>query len=764
VKIRRFVLVSSIAGILLTPFNGVEACGPVDEPDVFVQIENPDNLGVFASGKLGILQRGYDSDEYAIAYRYLIGGRLSEAEHQIIDPPTWGGGLVSPAESKAMNEATRDANPPNAWLLARAKYVPDPPPVPLEQALPSNYGGWTIYDPNYLNCPNPAFQNAILTLNKRADLWGKRNPWLMDWIRGQDAVFSNCTGKPNVTPVAAPLDSPALLRADRAYQLASAIFYAKQYDQAAQQFAAITQDKSSPWKEWGDYLTARGLVRKAFTLGKATDPYSSDRADFDLSTMQSAQKMLEASLTQRDPLPSRKIVRDELNFVRIRTEPEKRIAEICAALIGPDPDPDFAQDLSDLSYVLMKHVAITEQPPLMAWIAAFRGAGSAESAYSTWQREHTLPWLIMAFIKAEPSDAVAPQLLAAGEKVKTGSPAYDTIFYHRVRLLIGMHRTDEARSLLDQALPAMRSQAPSSNENALLSERMAVARDFKEFLLYAPRKEVFASDINDATIEANCVNIPAGNSIPDYCPRKDDPPRLNHSLEFDQDSVVVLNRQTPINLLIEAASSPSLPPNLRQDLVLATWTRTVVLDDAASAAKLAPLLPLPLRAKVGAGAGFPATLAILRNPGLKPLIDTGTSRLASFNRMDDFRYNWWGTSANRQKEDDATKPNLFPPPVVFSQEQQEIGTAQYQHLQQLPYAAALLGQRVIDYAKNHPDDPDVPEALALAVRATHYAYADWGKDWQNAAAENTAVSKAAFKLLHSRYPKSPWTARTGYYY
>jgi hypothetical protein len=89
VKIRRFVLVSSIAGILLTPFNGVEACGPVDEPDVFVQIENPDNLGVFASGKLGILQRGYDSDEYAIAYRYLIGGRLSEAEHQIIDPPTW---------------------------------------------------------------------------------------------------------------------------------------------------------------------------------------------------------------------------------------------------------------------------------------------------------------------------------------------------------------------------------------------------------------------------------------------------------------------------------------------------------------------------------------------------------------------------------------------------------------------------------------------------------------------------------------------------
>jgi len=40
---------------------------------------------------------------------------------------------------------------------------------------------------------------------------------------------------------------------------------------------------------------------------------------------------------------------------------------------------------------------------------------------------------------------------------------------------------------------------------------------------------------------------------------------------------------------------------------------------------------------------------------------------------------------------------------------------------------------------------------------------EWSTDSTNAA-QNTAVSKAAFQLLHSRYPNSAWTARTRYYY
>jgi hypothetical protein len=87
----------------------------------------------------------------------------------------------------------------------------------------------------------------------------------------------------------------------------------------------------------------------------------------------------------------------------------------------------------------------------------------------------------------------------------------------------------------------------------------------------------------------------------------------------------------------------------------------------------------------------------------------------------------------------------------------------------LPDSASVIGQRVIDYSNAHPDDPNVPEALALTVRATHYACQSpdsypKGKPPGDTTTEYTPVSKAAFELLHKRYPKSPWTIKTPYYY
>ena len=104
----------------------------------------------------------------------------------------------------------------------------------------------------------------------------------------------------------------------------------------------------------GPYLAARATVRKAFAMGKATNPYSGDLASYDADTMQRAQQMLESILQQPNPKPSRAIIQDELNFVRIRTEPEQRAEEIGIALAGPAPDPNFANDIRDLNWLLAK--------------------------------------------------------------------------------------------------------------------------------------------------------------------------------------------------------------------------------------------------------------------------------------------------------------------------------------------------------------------------------------------------------------------------
>jgi hypothetical protein len=70
----------------------------------------------------------------------------------------------------------------------------------------------------------------------------------------------------------------------------------------------------------------------------------------------------------------------------------------------------------------------------------------------------------------------------------------------------------------------------------------------------------------------------------------------------------------------------------------------------------------------------------------------------------------------------------------------------------LPGAPAWLGSVVIPWAKAHLGDPRVPEALHNVVRATQYGDMD------------SQTSKAAYDLLHSRFPKNPWTAKTPFWY
>jgi hypothetical protein len=760
-------VVIAVAIFVLSPTQfQVDACGPFFEPEVFVRATLPDNLGAFAKGDLGILQPKFDSDEYAVAFRFLNGGKLSDIERKIYAPapspsqPVQDWTDLTPQEIAAAREAQRQATmyaqAPGQWLRERATYVPPLPPDQQKVQFPTEYDGTIDFDPNYLNCPNPAFANAVLTLKSRAGSWGAKSPWLVDWIRGQDAVFSNCTGKSAGSPAPVPADSPALLRADRAYQIASTAFYAKQYDEAARQFSAIAADRDSPWQPWGAYLAARATVRKAFALGKPGDPYSGDQANYDPATMEQAQQMLAGLLKQPNPLPSRAILLDELNFIRIRTEPQKRAVELSEALSGPASDPSFYHDLRDLSWILQRNVQVGNPPSLMAWIAAWRGDGTSASAYATWQQTHALPWLVMALFKAAPGDAFAPQLLSEAAKIAPGSPAYPTVFFHRVRLLIGLGRADEARTLLDAELAQARARTPDSYRNALLGERMLVARDFTEFLTYAPRTPQESSSEGAGNLRMQCeTKAQAPNTIAP-CPELKNP-------EFDLDSALVLNK-LPLSMLIEAANSPHVPPNLRQALSVIAWTRSVLLEDATTALKLVPLLPKEIRDTAGTSVSFPADLAILRNPGIRPYIEAGVPRVSTFSAFDDFRDNWWCKPWADRDPNDPSKPIPVSMPAFLGSDQLGPANAEYARLQKLPDSAALIGQRVVDYAKDHPDDPLIPEALALTVRAGHYACQPYNSGGDGDKSEYTPVSKAAFELLHRRYPKSPWAAKTKYYY
>jgi hypothetical protein len=117
---------------------------------------------------------------------------------------------------------------------------------------------------SFLNCQQDAFVNATKLLNERVKLFGVNSPQVQSWLAAQDTVFSNCgDGRKMPKDAAAELpDLPALLRADRAYQIAAANFYATNFDEAKQQFETIAGDKESPYHVIAPYMAARSVLRK----------------------------------------------------------------------------------------------------------------------------------------------------------------------------------------------------------------------------------------------------------------------------------------------------------------------------------------------------------------------------------------------------------------------------------------------------------------------------------------------------------------------
>ena len=283
---------------------------------------------------------------------------------------------------------------------------------------------------------------------------------------------------------------------------------------------------------------------------------------------------------------------------------------------------------------------------------------------------------------------------------------------------------------------------------------MAVARNFSEFLIYAPRSTLKTESQGSYDLRGQCNERARAVNKEADCPELKQP-------QFNEDAVTVLNRNTPLNLLIEAAASPSLPANLRQNIAVAAWTRTILLQDSASAAKLSPSLPKEIRDITGSSIAFPASLAILRNPGIRPYLETGIPRVASYSYFDELRNNWWCKPWGQSQYSGEAKPTPAPNVSFLPADALSRADSEFQQLQQLPDSVVVIGQRVMDYAKAHPDDSNIPEALALVVRAGHYACQPYsGSD----KSEYTPVSKAAFELLHRRYPKSPWALKTRYYY
>src|SRR5436190_500866 len=188
---------------------------------------------------------------------------------------------------------------------------------------------------SFLNCQKDAFETAANTLKQRLGKFGAGSPVIKDWVQAQDEVFANCSEGTHI-PQPAPQGSDALIRADRAYQLAAANFYATNFDEATKSFRSIAEDGSSPWRETALYMVARTLLRKG-SIGPAETRTAS---------LTEAESTLQKILADRKHEALHSSAARLMNLTRLRLHPEVRVSELAQILQKKD-EANLKQNLWD---------------------------------------------------------------------------------------------------------------------------------------------------------------------------------------------------------------------------------------------------------------------------------------------------------------------------------------------------------------------------------------------------------------------------------
>jgi hypothetical protein len=710
--------------------------------------QDPENNLPYFHGRLGILRPTFDDNRLYAAYRQMMGGTFTDAQAQEL--------LKSCCDAPGAGDDT-----PMEWGEVRKRVLSAPPPETI--------GGTSRNRPEEIQaldvtCFPRAYRNAAATLAQRIKEHGTADPSVREWTIAEDAVLSNCMAEASV-PREAAATAPAWLKADRAYQIAAAYLYRYDYARAAELYAAIGQDAASPWRKLARYLAVRASVHAAIV----------DKTPGSIAAAQTAIDGIAADPALAEYHNDAPHLASMLAF---GTRPQERAQELAKSLLAADLPASLAVDVHDLRDLERSGKRYTDVGAWVYDINVLNGEKGRQNAevkadvLTRWRNGHALPWLVAAMMFLEPDDPDCAEAMTAAQAIAATSPAYYSLAWNQVRLLIGQGKTDDARAELDRLLAAP-SPLPEGVGNLLRYHRLKLARDIGEYVKFAVRRGEFIMYVRDEAFETAPIGLP----LP---PKKWD--RYNESVLgwrselaqkeppfFDADATFGMIAFMPLPMMAQVVLGPGLPASIKRDVGLAVWTRAVLLDDAETAMSMAdavaPFFPQfaeDWKAYRNAGNAelrkFSAAVLLLRLPAARPYPAAGLGYTYNRDQIARFGPRWWANEeAAFETADENGNPLLcsdcgLPMPLVappfVTDKDKESAKADNERLSKLPGAPTYLGSIVLPWAKAHPGDPRVPEALHLVVRATQYGDQD------------SDTSKAAYDLLQSRFPRNPWTAKT----
>jgi hypothetical protein len=730
-----------------------KACGPFSLYAAFSYEKHPDlPLDNFARGELGILKTSFARSYLVIAYRHLNGLGLN-SQQQSSAVSLWHERLG------VGNNNEEQTGGVSTWLEARKKVVADSKEISVEREVKKDSYQY------YQNCLPDAFNKAAQTLQERINKFGANNQDVKDWVSAQDVVFSNCSEGQNI-PGEPNLTAPAIIKADRAYQIAAAYFYSANFDEAKARFEKISNDTSSPYNGAAALLVARSLIRKASVI--------EDKA-IQKDSLSQAQAQLMKVVANKNFSAYHKSANNLLNLVSFRSEPTVRLHQLAQIFSNRTLTNDIKQYLWDYTMLLDKVAFESNDAPaegqtqipfaeatkdeLTDWIFAFEnGDKGFDHAVEKYERTKSQIWLTAALALAQGNNPKSSSLISATDSIPANSPAYLNANYHAIRLQIEAGQKDEARTRLDSKIlsPTSLNNLPSSL-NQFLNLRMAVATALDDFLKYAQRKP------------AGYVWDYDGNEMPDN--DDEDSKKRTKDILFDFDATNVLNGMLPLASLQAATQNTQLPANLRKRLAIATLTRAIVLDrhDVGKAIapilsqlepSLKPLIDSYLKTSTPTDSKSAGLYLILKTPMMRPFVDTGIGRETPLFEIDSYRDNWWCGEIPRvldyNSEGEPKERKTLANADFLTQAQKAAAISETTKLVSLGTAPNYLAQQAVLWAQRVPQDPRVPEALHLAVaKATRYGCTDEGTG---------KASKAAFDVLKKNYPKTEWAKKTPYWF
>ncbi len=695
------------------------ACAP-DAGPFFTPQRFPEDRVAFNRGRIGLLTPSLSKENELVAFRVLSGLKVADETGKESERPDQPADVLG---APAVNQ--------EAWRKARSS-VADPP---FHQVIgtyrTSHSSSQFVF---YANCLDNAFETAAGTLQDRRKQYASQQAFA-GWVVAQDQVFTDCSSTTPAFPEPAASSEPALVRADRDYQIAAAHFYAEDLQEAERRFRAIAADQGSPWQRMGNYMVARTLLREmslqknAAAAGLAKQEFARVAGNPSTGSLaESARGLIE----HLDAVEHPGVVMESLS---------KRL------LLARPSAKDLAGTLHDSAYILTadsfsQALSQASLPESFDWVQTLEKHDGAH-AVEKWANGRALPWLTLSLMYANGKDKSAATLIEEAGRLTPDSPAFGTATYNAIRLQIEQGEREGPRQKLD-ALLATSEKQPDSLVDGWRAERMRLARDFDDFLQWAPRKPVPAEEFPGNFADA---------SFPVLAP----------------DGAEVLNYRVPLSKLIVATHSARLPPWSAADVALATWTRAFMLNDAMSASDVAPVVAKAhpdwassLRPEAGAQADgwrFRAALLVAQHHEFQPLVPV------------DYRTHlepgsWWCQVSDPANDDLSRQGSTVSwrlpawveiPDAVISQQERNTAKAEVEKLHAMGSAQSFLGPIILDWAKAHPEDPLVPQALhrlVFVVRyGCHYNETSGGQ-----------ISKSAFDLLHKRYPTSEWTAKTPYWF